>query len=50
MLPILIYTEFTLIANIAMAAALSIVLGVITWMALSVARAVAGNTRRAAAG
>jgi len=47
-LPILIYTEFTLIANIAMAAALSIVLGLITWMALSVARAAAGNSVAAA--
>lgn len=47
-LPILIYTEFTLIANIAMAAALSIVLGVITWVALSLARAAAGNTVAAA--
>ena len=45
-LPIVIYTEFTLLANIAMAAALSIVLGVITWVALSVARAAAGNDRR----
>jgi len=47
-LPILIYTEFTLIANIAMAAALSIVLGLITWIALSLARAAAGNTVAAA--
>lgn len=47
-LPILIYTEFTLMANIAMAAALSIVLGLITWIALSVARAAAGNTVAAA--
>jgi putative spermidine/putrescine transport system permease protein len=47
-LPILIYTEFTLIANIAMAAALSIVLGLITWIALSVARAAAGSTVAAA--
>jgi len=47
-LPILIYTEFTLMANIAMAAALSIVLGLITWIALSVARAAAGGTVAAA--
>ncbi len=47
-LPILIYTEFTLMANIAMAAALSIVLGAITWVALSLARAAAGNTVAAA--
>lgn len=47
-LPILIYTEFTQMANIAMAAALSIVLGIITWVALSVARAAAGNAVAAA--
>jgi len=47
-LPILIYTEFTLMANIAMAAALSIVLGLITWVALSVARTAAGTTIAAA--
>jgi putative spermidine/putrescine transport system permease protein len=47
-LPIVIYTEFTLMANIATAAALSIVLGLITWIALSVARTAAGNTIAAA--
>lgn len=47
-LPIVIYTEFTLLANIAMAAALSIVLGVITWAALAVSRAFAGATAAAA--
>ena len=47
-LPIVIYTEFTLLANIAMAAALSIVLGLITWIALSVARTAAGTTIAAA--
>lgn len=47
-LPIVIYTEFTLMANIAMAAALSILLGAITWLALSLARAAAGNTVAAA--
>jgi putative spermidine/putrescine transport system permease protein len=47
-LPIVIYTEFTLLANISMAAALSIVLGLITWVALSVARAAAGSTVAAA--
>jgi len=47
-LPIVIYTEFTLLANIAMAAALSIVLGLITWIALSVARTAAGATIGAA--
>jgi len=47
-LPIVIYTEFTLMANIAMAAALSIVLGLITWVVLSVARTAAGTTIAAA--
>ncbi len=41
-LPILIYTEFTLLANIATASALSIVCGLIIWVALSVARTAAG--------
>ncbi len=48
-LPIVIYTEFTLSANIAMAAALSIVLGLITWGILSLARTAAGTTFAAAA-
>ena len=47
-LPILIYTEFTLLANISMAAALSIVLGIITWATLAASRAVAGVTSAAA--
>jgi putative spermidine/putrescine transport system permease protein len=47
-LPIVIYTEFTLLANISMAAALSIVLGLITWAVLSIARAAAGSTAAAA--
>ena len=47
-LPILIYTEFTLMANISMAAALSIVLGVITWATLAACRAFAGATAAAA--
>jgi len=47
-LPIVIYTEFTLLANITMAAALSIVLGVITWAALAMSRAFAGTTAAAA--
>jgi putative spermidine/putrescine transport system permease protein len=37
-LPMTIYTEFTLSANIAMAAALSFVLGGVTWAVLAVAR------------
>lgn len=47
-LPMTIYTEFTLNANISMAAALSIVLGVITWIALNAARSLAGSTVAAA--
>jgi putative spermidine/putrescine transport system permease protein len=47
-LPIVIYTEFTLLANITTAAALSIVLGLITWIVLSVARTAAGTTGAAA--
>src|SRR5262245_59735248 len=48
-LPMTIYTEFTLRANIAVAAALSIVLGVITWIGLAVARTAAGTSVAAAA-
>ena len=47
-LPMTIYTEFTLNANISMAAALSIVLGLITWVALNAARSLAGSTVAAA--
>ncbi len=47
-LPMVIYTEFTLQANVAMAAALSFVLGAITWAVLAVARTAAGNTVAAA--
>ena len=43
-LPIVIYTEFTLEANIAVASALSIVLGLITWGVLMLARSAAGET------
>jgi putative spermidine/putrescine transport system permease protein len=43
-LPIVIYTEFTLSANIAMASALSIFLGIITWGILTLARSAAGQT------
>jgi putative spermidine/putrescine transport system permease protein len=44
-----IYTEFTLNANFAMAAALSLVLGVVTWLALALARTAAGAGIAAAA-
>lgn len=47
-LPMVIYTEFTLQANIAMAAALSFVLGLITWLALAFARTAAGRSVAAA--
>lgn len=43
-LPMVIYTEFTLSANIAMAAALSIVLGIVTWVLLLIARSLSGTT------
>lgn len=42
-LPLNIYGEFTNYANFAMAAALSVVLGVITWLALSLARRLIGG-------
>ena len=41
-LPMVIYTEFTLAANIATAAALSVVLGLVTWALLILARSFAG--------
>lgn len=47
-LPMVIYTEFTLEANMAMAAALSFVLGAVTWIVLAVARQIAGGTVAAA--
>ncbi len=48
-LPITIYSEFTNYANFSLAAALSIVLGLITWLALAMARSMAGSTVAAAA-
>jgi putative spermidine/putrescine transport system permease protein len=47
-LPMLIYTEFTLAANIATAAALSVGLGLVAWAFLMLARTFAGNTVAAA--
>jgi putative spermidine/putrescine transport system permease protein len=47
-LPMLIYTEFTLSANIAMAAALSVGLGLVAWAILALARSFSGNTIAAA--
>jgi putative spermidine/putrescine transport system permease protein len=48
-LPITIYNEFTNYANFSIAASLSIVLGLITWLALAFARTFAGATAAAAA-
>jgi putative spermidine/putrescine transport system permease protein len=47
-LPMTIYTEFTLSANIATAAALSFVLGGVTWAVLALARTAAGSSVAAA--
>lgn len=47
-LPMTIYTEFTLEANIAAAAALSFVLGAVTWAVLALARSAAGASVAAA--
>lgn len=48
-LPMIIYNEFTLNANIAVAAALSVVLGLITWIVLALARTLTGAGVAAAA-
>ncbi|MGF1502802.1 MAG: ABC transporter permease [Paracoccaceae bacterium] len=42
-LPMVIYTEFTLSANIAGASALSVVLGLVTWVLLLLARRISGS-------
>jgi len=42
-LPMVIYTEFTLSANIAMACALSVLLGLVTWVMLVLARSLSGT-------
>lgn len=42
-LPMTIYTEFTLSANVTMAAALSLVLGAITWAVLYLSRSLSGQ-------
>ncbi|NYT76888.1 ABC transporter permease [Alcaligenaceae bacterium] len=46
-LPMTIYTEFTLNANLVTAAALSVILGVVTWAILTLARNFAGTTMMA---
>jgi len=48
-LPMVIYTEFTMSANFAMASALSFVLGVVTWIVLALARNASSATVAAAA-
>jgi putative spermidine/putrescine transport system permease protein len=48
-LPMVIYTEFTLQANFAAAGSLAIVLGLVTWAVIAVAR-LFGGTSVAAAG
>lgn len=48
-LPMVIYTEFTLHANIASAAALSFALGAATWFVLAIARQAAGSSVAASA-
>lgn len=48
-LPITIYNEFTNYANFSVAAALSLILGVVTWVALALARQLAGAQAAAAA-
>ncbi|ABQ37796.1 ABC transporter permease [Bradyrhizobium sp. BTAi1] len=47
-LPMLIYTEFTLAGNLATSAALSVGLGVMTWLILALARSFTGNSVAAA--
>src|ERR1700688_797003 len=47
-LPMLIYTEFTLAANFATSAALSVGLGIIAWAILALARSFSGGTVAAA--
>src|SRR6201987_2379443 len=47
-LPMLIYTEFTLSANFAISAALSVGLGLITWFILALARSFSGSAVAAA--
>jgi len=48
-LPMTIYTEFTLNANMVTAAGLSIVLGLVTWLVLALARSVTGSAVAASA-
>jgi putative spermidine/putrescine transport system permease protein len=47
-LPMVIYTEFTLAANMTLAAALSVSLGLVTWVALLISRSLGGGSVAAA--
>ncbi|WP_156884857.1 ABC transporter permease [Pandoraea thiooxydans] len=48
-LPMTIYTEFTLNANFVTAAGLSVILGIVTWVVLAIARSLGGQATGAAA-
>jgi len=48
-LPITIYNEFTNYANFSIAAVLSLILGLVTWLALALARQLTGAQAAAAA-
>ena len=48
-LPITIYNEFTNYANFSIAAVLSLILGLVTWLALALARQLTGTQAAAAA-
>ena len=48
-LPMTIYTEFTLNANMITAAGLSVILGIVTWVVLAVARSATGSAVAATA-
>lgn len=49
-LPIVVYTEFTFTSQVIVAAALAIILGIITWLALSIARMMTGAAMIGAGG
>jgi putative spermidine/putrescine transport system permease protein len=48
-LPMTIYTEFTLNANMITAAGLSVILGIVTWLVLAIARSATGSAVAATA-
>ena len=47
-LPMMIYTDFTLTTDLSSVAALSLLLGLVSWVVLSLARSVAGSSVAAA--